>query len=151
MTKEENEIIGYAYGSRHRYRTAYLWSVESTVYVSDKYHRLGIARVLYETLFELLKLQGYVNVYAGVSMPNIKSEEFHLALGFSEIGIFKKIGFKFGAWHDTKWFQLHLIEHPANPEKLKTFSEVQNTPYFNTILETANLKLTIINDKRSLK
>ncbi len=137
-----NEIIGYAYGSRHRYRTAYSWSPESTVYISDKFHRLGIARVLYEALFELLKLQGYVNVYAGVSLPNPKSEDFHQALGFYEIGVFKKIGFKHGGWRDTRWFQLHLVQHPDNPLKPKKLPEVQNTPAFNAILEAANAKLT---------
>ena len=135
------QIIGYAYGSKHRYRTAYSWSAESTVYLSDKFHRLGIARVLYETLFELLKLQGYVNVYAGVTVPNQKSEEFHQALGFYEAGIFKKIGFKFGGWYDTRWFQLHLTEHADNPKKLKTLNEIRNTPGFEAILETANSKL----------
>ena len=137
-----NEIVGYAYGSKHRYRTAYSWSPESTVYLSDKFHRLGLARILYETLFDLLKLQGYVNVYAGVGLPNAKSEEFHLALGFYEIGVFKKIGFKLGAWHDTRWFQLHLVEHPDNPAKPKIIECLQNNPDFITTLENANLKLT---------
>ncbi|MEP7197490.1 MAG: N-acetyltransferase family protein [Saprospiraceae bacterium] len=138
----KNEIVGYAYGSKHRYRTAYSWSPESTIYLSDKFHRLGLAKILYETLFALLKLQGYVNVYAGVGLPNAASEEFHLALGFYEIGIFKKVGFKLGAWHDTRWFQLHLIEHPDNPAKPKTPTEVQNTDDFKAILKDANSKLT---------
>jgi phosphinothricin acetyltransferase len=137
----KNQIIGYAYGSKHRYRTAYSWSPESTVYLSEKFHRRGIATVLYETLFELLKLQGYVNVYAGVTLPNVKSEEFHIALGFYEVGIFKKIGFKFGRWHDTRWFQLHLVEHHDNPSKPKPFSEIENTPEYKVILERANSKL----------
>jgi phosphinothricin acetyltransferase len=137
-----NEIIGYAYGSKHRYRTAYSWSAESTVYLSDKFHRMGIAKVLYETLVNLLKLQGYVNVYAGVTVPNEKSEAFHQALGFYEVGVFKKTGFKFGAWYDTRWFQLHLAEHSINPSKLKTLSEIQNTPAFEAILRSANAKLS---------
>lgn len=137
----DNEIIGYAYGSRHRYRTAYSWAVESTIYLSDKFHRKGIAKILYETLFEALKLQGHVNVYAGVTVPNVKSEEFHQAAGFYEIGYFKKIGFKFGAWHDTRWFQLHLVEHPTNPIKPKTLDEIRHTSEFKTIIETGNSKL----------
>ncbi|MGB8194584.1 MAG: N-acetyltransferase family protein, partial [Chitinophagaceae bacterium] len=47
----QGEVIGYAYGSRHRYRTAYSWSCESTIYLSDKFHHKGVARILYETLF----------------------------------------------------------------------------------------------------
>src|SRR5688572_24270183 len=40
----EGEIIGYAYGSMHRDRTAYQWSPEATVYMSELHHRKGIAR-----------------------------------------------------------------------------------------------------------
>lgn len=135
-----NEVIGYAYASRHRYRTAYSWAVESTIYLSERFHHKGIAGILYETLFELLKLQGYVNVYAGVGVPNIKSEKFHLAAGFYEIGYFKKIGFKFGGWHDTRWFQLHLADHPDNPMKPKTLVEIIDTPAFKAVLHMANAK-----------
>jgi len=140
----KNKVIGYAYGSKHRYRTAYSWSPESTVYLSEKFHRHGIARLLYQTLFELMKLQGYVNVYAGVGLPNIKSEAFHLSMGFYEVGIFKKIGYKHGAWHDTRWFQIHLMEHPANPEFPKKMNEVSGLKEFQDILQKANEKISLM-------
>lgn len=138
VCEHHNEVIGYAYASKHRYRTAYSWAVESTIYLSESFHRKGIASILYETLFNLLRLQGFVNVYAGVTVPNVKSEKFHLASGFYDIGHFKNIGFKFGAWHDTRWFQLHLTNHPENPMMPKTISEVSDTAAFKTILHTAN-------------
>src|SRR5678815_3591251 len=138
----ENEIIGYAYGSTHRYRTAYSWSPESTVYMSDKFHRKGIARTLYNTLFELLRMQGYVNVFAGVGLPNEKSERFHLALGFQEIGVFKKIGFKLGNWHDTRWFQYLLTDYPMQPDKPKTLKEL-DAEEVNKVLATANQTLVM--------
>jgi L-amino acid N-acyltransferase YncA len=141
VCEHNGQVIGYAYASKHRTRTAYSWAVESTVYLSDKFHRLGIARILYEALFEVLRLQGYVNVYAGITMPNIKSEEFHKALGFYELGLFKKIGYKFGAWHDTKWLQLHLVDHPVKPSALKLPAEIKDTPAFQEIMRSANAKL----------
>ena len=140
-------IVGYAYGSTHRYRTAYSWSPEATVYMDEQYHRLGIARILYQTLFALLRLQGYVNVYAGVGLPNIKSEEFHEALGFYDIGIFKKVGYKLGAWHDTRWFQLHLVEHPDNPAMPKGLAEVEHSEAFCEILGAANERMKGIRPK----
>lgn len=144
VCEHNNEVIGYAYASRHRYRTAYSWAVESTIYLSEKFHHKGIASILYRTLFELLRLQGYVNVYAGVTVPNIKSEKFHLAAGFYDIGYFKKIGFKFGAWHDTRWFQLHLADHPDNPMMPKTPGEIIDTMEFKSILQSANAGLFIL-------
>lgn len=134
----ENKIVGYAYASKHRYRTAYQWSPESTVYLSPEVHRKGIARILYETLFALLRLQGHFNVYAGVGLPNEKSVGFHRALGFEEIGIFKKVGYKLGNWHDTHWFQLVLTEHTLNPSAPKKLNEITTTEAFRDILSKAN-------------
>ena len=141
---QDDKIIGYAYGSRHRYRTAYQWSPESTVYLAPEVHRKGIARILYETLFSLLRLQGYFNVYAGVGLPNEKSVGFHKALGFEEIGVFKKVGYKLGNWHDTHWFQLHLAAHTDNPPTPKTLAEVADTAAFRVVLAEANEKLKSI-------
>jgi phosphinothricin acetyltransferase len=137
----DNKIIAYAYASRHRYRTAYQWSPESTVYLSPDIHRKGIARILYETLLSLLKLQGHFNVYAVIGLPNEKSVGFHKALGFEEFGIFKKVGYKIGNWHVTHWFHIALAKHfviPATPKKL---NEVVATKEFQTILASANKKL----------
>jgi L-amino acid N-acyltransferase YncA len=142
-----SEIIGYAYGCRHRYRTAYCWSAESSVYLLEKFQRLGIAGALYRALFAILKLQGYINVYAGVGLPNVKSEKFHEALGFYDVGIFKKIGFKLGGWHDTRWFQLHLAEHPENPAMPQQMNEVLNTKALNEILATANTQMKSLRPK----
>lgn len=135
-------IIGYAYAGKHRYRTAYQWSPESTVYMSPEFHRQGIARVLYETLFDVLRLQGYFNVYAGVGLPNEKSVGFHRALGFEEIGIFKKVGYKHGNWHDTQWFQLHLAHHILNPPIPKTIHDVKDSEPFALIMENAQNRLS---------
>ena len=147
VCEHEGNIVGYAYGSTHRYRTAYSWSPEATVYMDGRYHRLGVARILYKTLFDLLRLQGYVNVYAGVGLPNPESVGFHQALGFYDIGIFKKVGYKLGAWHDTRWFQLHLAEHPDNPPMPKGVAEVEDAADFLNILEAANEKIKEIRYK----
>src|SRR5215510_12257875 len=45
-------IAGYAYGARHRERTAYQWCVESSIYIHDDHLRSGIGKALYEALIE---------------------------------------------------------------------------------------------------
>ena len=142
-----DKIIGYAYATKHRYRTAYQWSPESTIYVSEEVHRKGIARILYQTLFSILRLQGYYNVYAGVVVPNEKSEGFHRASGFEEIGVFKKVGFKLGEWHDVRWFQLHLAEHSNNPNPPTPVNQIKSTHEFKTIMERSSAALNIIGSK----
>lgn len=137
----EDKIIGYAYASKHRYRTAYQWSPESTIYLANEAHGKGIGRILYETLFDLLKLQGHFNVYAGVALPNEKSMRFNKAMGFEDIGVFKKVGYKHGNWHDTHWFQLFLTDHVLNPATPKKLDEVINLIDFQNILAMANKRL----------
>ena len=140
----KNKIIGFAYGSTHRYRTAYQWSPESTIYLAPNFHTKGIGRILYETLLSLLKVQGHYNLFAGVALPNEKSVGFHRALGFEEIGIFKKVGYKHGNWHDTHWFQLHLTDNILNPQAPKELNEVISSSSFQNILTRVNERIKII-------
>jgi L-amino acid N-acyltransferase YncA len=108
-------VVGYAYATAHRDRAAYRWSVDASTYVSESTHRQGIARALYTRLFEILVLQGYRSVYAGITLPNPASLELHKAMGFREVGIYHDVGYKFGKWHDTIWLERSLAEHVVEP------------------------------------
>jgi len=139
-----DKIVGYAYASKHRDRMAYQWSVDSAVYLSPAFQGKGIARILYESLFSILRMQGYYNVYAGISLPNERSVGFHKAMGFEEIGIYKKTGYKLGNWHNTAWFQLHLTDHRDNPSIPGKISELTGTSSFEIIIKTANERAGMI-------
>ena len=79
----DGKIAGYAYGTRYRERVAYQWCTESSIYMHDDFQKTGIGRLLYSTLFEILKRQGFRNVYAVINLPNEKSVAFHERLGFT--------------------------------------------------------------------
>ncbi len=110
-------VAGYAYASKHREREAYHWSVESSVYVHRAFHRRGIGRRLYERLFSELRSRGFVNVYAGITLPNAASVALHQSFGFEPVGIFRHIGFKLGRWHDVGWWSHLLGKLPADPRR----------------------------------
>src|SRR5215475_2710013 len=82
VCEDDGVLVGYAYGSRHRERAAYRWSVEATVYIDEHHHRRGIGRALYSVLFAVLPVQNFVGCYAGVTIPNPGSVGLHLAMGF---------------------------------------------------------------------
>jgi phosphinothricin acetyltransferase len=113
VAEEEGRILGYAYASKHRDRIAYQWSVDISVYIHPEGHRQGIGRQLYTTLLALLREQGYYNVYAGITIPNPKSEGFHRSMGFEPVGVYTNVGYKFGHWHSVIW--LSLILQPYSP------------------------------------
>jgi phosphinothricin acetyltransferase len=141
---EINDVIaGYAYASRYREREAYDWSVDFSIYINPKYHRKNIGRALYFALFELVKLQGYYNAYAGVTLPNIKSESFHESFGFKPVGVYHNVGYKFDNWHDVKWYELEIREHIQSPAKPKSIDEISNTHEFKAIVEKAEQMIKI--------
>ena len=108
--EDRDGILGYAYGSVHRAKPAYRWSVETTVYAARHAHRRGIGRALYSKLLELLTRQGFHSAFAGIVPPNDGSVGLHEAMGFVHLGTFTEIGFKHGKFHDLGWWRRTLSE-----------------------------------------
>ncbi|MDQ6828898.1 MAG: N-acetyltransferase family protein [Gemmatimonadota bacterium] len=115
VCEAEGEVIGYAYASPHRERAAYQWSVDVSAYVDASVYRRGVGRALYTSLFALLVAQRFRNAYAGITLPNPASEGMHRALGFVSVGIYREVGYKFGAWHDVVWLERALAPRIIEP------------------------------------
>ena len=114
-------VCGFAYASKHRERAAYQWSVDTTVYVREDMRGRGVGRALYGRLLPLLAELGYCQAFAGVALPNAGSVGLHEAVGFQPIGVYRKVGFKQGAWRDVGWWQreLNAPGEPATPQPFK--------------------------------
>lgn len=119
VAEVNGKIAGYAYAGKHRDREAYQWSVEPSVYLAPEFHKMGIGTALYEKLFKILKLQGFYNAYAGITLPNPASVGLHESMGFQHLGTYPSIGYKMGKWHDVGWWRLNLqggyAKEPAKP------------------------------------
>jgi len=119
----DSKVLGYAYASQHHDRAAYDWSADISIYVSARARRMGLGRALYQSLFALLRAQNVVNVYAGVSLPNAGSVGLHEAMGMTPVGVYRQVGYKFGAWHDVGWWEMALGERPAVPAAMLSGDE----------------------------
>jgi phosphinothricin acetyltransferase len=108
VAQDADDVIAFAYATRHRERASYRWATDVTVYVHGDHHRRGLGRALYQALFDLLAEQGYRIACAGVTLPNQASVGLHESLGFQPVGVYRRIGWKMGAWHDVGWWQLEL-------------------------------------------
>ena len=106
--EEQGAIAGYAYAGMWKERSAYRFSVESTVYVAEKRVRRGIGAALYRALLPELKVRGAHYVIGGIALPNDASVALHETLGFEKIGHFKEVGFKHGRWVDVAYWTLIL-------------------------------------------
>jgi L-amino acid N-acyltransferase YncA len=117
----DGTIAGFAYAGTHRDRPAYRWTVEASVYLGERYRGRGLGKALYEPLFALIEEQGYRMVLAGITVPNAASEALHRGLGFEEVGVYKRIGWKAGDWRDVIWLarqlgpDTHESETPPSP------------------------------------
>jgi L-amino acid N-acyltransferase YncA len=112
---DDSKVIGYAYGHEFRDRPAYQWSVETSLYVTQGYHKRGVGSRLYDELLTMLKAQGFVVAMAGITLPNAGSVRLHEKFAFKPVGTCVNIGFKNGAWHEVGFFQLELNPPSKNP------------------------------------
>jgi L-amino acid N-acyltransferase YncA len=135
----DKEIAGYAYAGKHRDRKGYQWCTEPSVYLSEKYFGLGISNALYRALFDILKLQGYVNAYAVITLPNDRSIAFHKKFGFDYLTTYKKIGYKLGQWHDVGWMFYEINSHANEPLDPIKFPNLDRSLIDSVLLKASTL------------
>jgi len=50
-----------------------------------------------------------------MTLPNDASVALHRAMGFEDVGTYRRIGFKHGQWHDVAWMQRFLAGAGETP------------------------------------
>jgi L-amino acid N-acyltransferase YncA len=118
VAEDADGIAGYAYAARFHPRSAYRWSVEVSVYLAEDARGRGLGRRLIATLLERLRERGFVNAFAGTTLPNPASVALFESFGFRKIAHWDEVGFKLGSWHDVGWWQLKLQEPAVPPPEL---------------------------------
>ncbi|MEM6497567.1 MAG: arsinothricin resistance N-acetyltransferase ArsN1 family B [Pseudomonadota bacterium] len=105
VADQDGDAVAYAYAGQHRARAAYRWSVDVTIYVAEAARGAGIGKALYEELLQQLQKAEFHAAFAGIALPNAGSVALHEAVGFTHVGTYQEVGFKFGSWHDVGWWQ----------------------------------------------
>ena len=109
VAEQAGVVVGYARATKWRPRSAYRYSVETTIYLSPQHLGGGIGTHLYRHLIEELKGRGLHLAIGGVALPNAASVALHEKLGFRKVAHFNEVGFKFGRWIDVAYWQLPLL------------------------------------------
>ncbi len=104
----KGEVAAYAYATPWRVRSAYRFSVESSVYVARDKPRLGLGRALYQELIARLRESGAHLVIGGIALPNDASVALHESMKFQKVAHFSEVGRKFDRWIDVGYWQLRL-------------------------------------------
>ena len=104
----DQQILGYAYASTWKTRSAYRYSVESTIYLSEQATGQGIGSQLYAALIAVLKQTDTHSVIGCIALPNVASIALHENIGFEQVAHFKEVGRKFDHWVDVGFWELIL-------------------------------------------
>jgi phosphinothricin acetyltransferase len=118
VAEEAGAVAGYASTSRWRPKPAYETTVESSIYVRHDALGRGIGRLLYQTLFDEIAGEDVQTIVAGVALPNAASVALHERCGFTQVGVFRKVGRKFNQFWDVAWFQRSVQQHERSPVML---------------------------------
>ncbi|MDM9624276.1 N-acetyltransferase family protein [Rhizobium sp. S152] len=105
---ENGALIGYAYASAFRTRPAYRFMVEDSIYLAPEARGRGIGKLLLNELIARCTALGFRQMIAVIGGAHPASIAVHRSSGFSETGLLKGTGYKFGRWLDTMLMQRPL-------------------------------------------
>jgi phosphinothricin acetyltransferase len=108
VAETEGKVVGFGMYSEFRFREAYKYTVEHSVYVEQNNHGKGIGKILLNELIILAKAQGLHTMIGVIDAENKSSIDFHEKFGFKTVGIIKESGYKFDRWLDSVFMQLML-------------------------------------------
>ncbi len=106
VLERDDQIIGFAHGQPLKRLAAFQRATETgmstspiTAPAQDK---------LFSQLLRRLTERAYRQAFAGITQPNEASNSFHRSFGFQDAGLYRRVVWKQGSWHDVAWMQLDL-------------------------------------------
>lgn len=127
------KILGYAYAGPFHPRAAYHWASEVTIYLDKDARKLGLGKMLYEKLEEILKDMGILNLYACIGYPEkddeyltANSAQFHAHLGYYVVGTFQNCGYKFQRWYHMIFMEKIIGEHVTGQREVTWFPDLRD-------------------------
>ena len=106
VLESAGQILGYAYVSPWKSRAAYAQAKETSVYIHHDFNGRGFGLALMAKLIDKARSEPIHVLIAGITLPNEASVALHEKLGFSHIGRFSEVGFKFDQYIDVGYWQL---------------------------------------------
>jgi L-amino acid N-acyltransferase YncA len=104
----DGDVIGFAYGAPYHWRSAYLHSIEISIYLRHGEQGRGVGGELFRELLARLRELPVHLVLSLIALPNEASIALHERNGFTYAGTFTEVGRKFDRWIDVGHWQLLL-------------------------------------------
>jgi L-amino acid N-acyltransferase YncA len=108
-------VLGFAYYTQFRDRSAYRYCAEDSIYVRDDVRGQGVGKALVAQLIEHATAGGMRQMIAVIGdSENVGSIGVHASLGFHMVGTLRAAGVKFGRWVDVVSMQRALGRGDSN-------------------------------------
>ena len=109
VAADETGVLGYAYFTQMRDRSAYRYTAENSIYVREDVRGQGVGKALVARVLDEAERAGFRQMVAVIGdSENVASIGVHTSLGFLRVGVLRSSGFKFGRWVDTVFMQRAL-------------------------------------------
>ncbi|PGZ97441.1 GNAT family N-acetyltransferase [Bacillus pseudomycoides] len=105
VAEEDGIVLGYCSLSPFREKEAYKQTVEISVYVEKQARGKGIAKKLIERILKVAGDVRHHTIIAGITKGNDISVKLHEQMGFTYVGCFREVGYKFNEWQDVLFYQ----------------------------------------------
>jgi L-amino acid N-acyltransferase YncA len=116
VAEAKGELVGYCYASPYNARSAYRFTVQTSVYVDRNWHRRGIGLALLDSVAAVCQKLGYCQAMAAVGdSRNEGALKLHARVGYRTVGHAVRVGVKFGRWMDVVYLQRSLCDASAPP------------------------------------
>lgn len=113
---QNGQVLGYAYLSPFRLRSAYRYCVELSIYIDPAHQGRGLGHQLMKALIDDAREKGLRHIIGAVGdSANKASLALHRSHGFEQAGCYQEVGYKFGRWLDVVLMQLDLSPNSAPP------------------------------------
>ncbi|AQV95992.1 GNAT family N-acetyltransferase [Cupriavidus necator] len=109
VAERDGEVLGYAYASAYRARSAYRFAVEDSIYIDHRRVGEGLGQALLAELVARCETGPWRQMVAVIACTaggeGAGSLAVHERLGFRTVGRLEAVGFKHGQWIDTVLMQ----------------------------------------------
>jgi len=102
VAEHDGELLGFAYCNWFKPRPAYRYSAEDSIYLAEAARGQGLGARLLAALSEAAEAAGVRKLIAVIGdSANAGSIGAHRGQGFTQVGVLKDCGWKFGQWRDV--------------------------------------------------
>lgn len=98
VVERAGKLIGFAYASEYRSRPAYRFTCEDSIYLAPEATGQGLGGILLDELVNRSRAVGFKQMIGVISDEMENSIRLHEKHGFSVLGRFPALGYKFDRW-----------------------------------------------------